>query len=663
MGRAAALVIILLLLGFLPQAPLVEAKNVKSVSIEPTDDTWIAESGYVDTRTYRLSVGTYNGQENRAYLKFDLRGKLPTGAVVVGATLRLHAYYHRGDLPHNISVYGVLDDSWDELTLRWDNQPTAATGPLDWELVKLPYGNVDEDYFWDVTDFVLEQLAVDGVVSFYLTSNNSKLPVKDYIYFTSKDSYYTDQHPLLIVHYYVPVYLGSISVDEPVYSGSETVIRVFVGNDGSGDVNVTLRVLVNGAELYADNVTVPVGGSSFQVPWLPLSAGEYRVFAEITGQDIADSASTTVYVRMNPYRLFYGLSILYMNRYAKLAPQLDEAYANFTSAVEELKECGIDLGDLSGDVAWIEENYNLTKSEYSKFLTLRQRVMASSGAYVVMLRARRAVFLAQEVLERIEQTMPVLNRYRALCNGTQVLENETVETLRITRVLIDLSHGQYYFTKYGFQGLRENIEGLGWEVHVNRERLTPEKLEGYSVVILANPKTPLTASEVRALREYVENGGALFVTGDWYRYVNVESLNQLLEGTGVQFEKTELMDDEVNSGKPYYPFVGIYNRDCSITRFIPDGWKMYYNGDTIAVDGDAKWVIRGFESSYAVDDRGNVVHERGSQPIVAAAVTFGEGKIVVYGSSRALSDAYYGKYIKSNWPFIKGALLWLVEEG
>ncbi|WP_367884468.1 hypothetical protein [Thermococcus sp. JCM 11816] len=33
------------------------------------------------------------------------------------------------------------------------------------------------------------------------------------------------------------------------------------------------------------------------------------------------------------------------------------------------------------------------------------------------------------------------------------------------------------------------------------------------------------------------------------------SLNELLSGYGITLEKTELMDDDHNSGKPYYPYV------------------------------------------------------------------------------------------------------------
>lgn len=43
-------------------------------------------------------------------------------------------------------------------------------------------------------------------------------------------------------------------------------------------------------------------------------------------------------------------------------------------------------------------------------------------------------------------------------------------------------------------------------------------------------------------------------------------------------------------------------------------------------------------------------------------VEVGKGRIIVYGLSRVFSDSYYGKYIVSNWLFIKGVLFWFVGE-
>ncbi|NJE02539.1 Gldg family protein, partial [Thermococcus sp. JdF3] len=119
-------------------------------------------------------------------------------------------------------------------------------------------------------------------------------------------------------------------------------------------------------------------------------------------------------------------------------------------------------------------------------------------------------------------------------------------TITITKVLIDASHGQYYVEEVGVNGLAEKIKSdLGWEVEINKLPLTYDLLKEYDVVIILNPKEDLTPNEVAALQEYVENGGGLFIAGDWYKYSNVESLNAVVEKYGIKFNADELMDDDV----------------------------------------------------------------------------------------------------------------------
>jgi hypothetical protein len=678
MKRVAVVILILLLLGAIPlatfrQVAAENSKQAKVVSIEPTDDRWVAESGYVDRKTYRLAVGTYKGKEERTYLKFDLRDYVPRGAVIIRATLQLTAYYHYGYLSHNVSVYGVLDDNWSEDTITWSNKPTGDVGPLDWRVISLPNGNVNVNYTWDVTEFVKDQLLKDGVVTFYLHSNLSHVNTKDYIYFASKENSHKP-HPKLIVEYYVPVAISNLTVSEPLYTSTAIRITSTITNIGSTEVNVTYTLTVDNSTLETKLLTIPAGQSlNVTSIWTPKEAGYHTIVAKIQGDGFSDKATKVVKVTYNPYVLFASLSRLYYNMFEKEYPAVSTLYENFSATVKELQKCGVGLGDLAGTVKKVNLEYSQMQNEYQRYLKIRQNPLYQrvQYSYPLTLHIRKALFLGRDVEKEIKKSMPLLQRtlemVQTSCNQQA---NQTVNqtggtnvTIKIPKVLIDLSHDQYYLKSYGYENLKANIENeLGWEVEINLEPLTYDKLKDYDVLILTNPKKPLTDEEISAIREFVQNGGGLVVAGDWYKYVNAESLNALLAGTGIHFEKTELMDDEENSGRSYYPFVGIYNRNCSITKFIPDGWKMYYNGDTLMIGANAVWVIRGFESSYAVDAEGNTVYQKGSEPVVAAAVTFGKGRVVAYGSSRAFSDAYYNKYIKSNWPFIKGALLWLVGQ-
>ncbi|WP_056933271.1 DUF4350 domain-containing protein [Thermococcus barophilus] len=287
---------------------------------------------------------------------------------------------------------------------------------------------------------------------------------------------------------------------------------------------------------------------------------------------------------------------------------------------------------------------------------------------------RKAALLSRETISMINDVLPLLNstleQIKAMIQQQQnatggnetTVQNVTVTVPKLVKVLIDSGHNQYYNDEKMSSLINKIEEELGWKVEINRGTLTSEKLQGYNILIITNPRTDITDEEAQAIKEFVKNGGGLLILGDWYKYVNTKSLNRVVEEFGIKFNKDELMDPERNTGRPYFPLVGEFNFNHEATKFLNETSELYYNGDTLDVSGDVVWLIRGYDSSYAVDQTGKVTKEKGSKPIVAAAVEVGEGRIVAYGSSKAISDDYYGRYITTNWPFIKGVLLWLAGE-
>ena len=134
--------IMVLLLSLLPGASMGRVKGDRSlqhtVSITRTDDKWIDEGRYVDSKTYRLRVGTYLGSEARTYLKFNLSELGIPPKFIISVTLNLYAYYHYGSESHNITVYGVADN-WNEYTINWANKPQNLTDSRDWQLGRSKY--------------------------------------------------------------------------------------------------------------------------------------------------------------------------------------------------------------------------------------------------------------------------------------------------------------------------------------------------------------------------------------------------------------------------------------------------------------------------------------------------------------------------------------------
>ncbi|WP_297462260.1 DNRLRE domain-containing protein [Thermococcus sp.] len=490
---------------------------------------------------------------------------------------------------------------------------------------------------------------------------------------------------------YIPS-IGIANVVKPDYAikGIPMKFKVTVVNNGERGDNVSVVLYANG--LPAGNVTHYIGpGESavYDLTYVPTSTGQLTVDIRVLTEDwgVIDERIYRYKVVPNPNVIAYGLTPYYERLYSREMENLTPLYENFTWTVEELQKCGVDLGDLTPRVQWIEDTMAEIERHYElyeslKGLLARQNPYRNSYYYPVMVHIRKAAMLSREVTTEINDVLPILHRALekvwpichppaaqpgnettpAPMNGTNVTPGTNI-TIHIPKVLIDDAHGQYYVEKAGVSVLIEKIENeLGWDVELNKLPLTYETLKDYDIVILLDPKDDLTEPEVVALQQYVENGGGLFIAGEWYKYANTENFNAIVGKYGIHFNPDELIDEEHNSGRPYYPFVGIYNKDHPAMKFVPKNWTMYYSGQTLTISGKAVWLIRAYETAYSIDAEGNVVFEKGSKPILAAAVEIENGRIIAYGSSRALSDSYHKKYINSNWPFIKGALLWLAHE-
>ncbi|AFL94298.1 hypothetical protein CL1_0083 [Thermococcus cleftensis] len=501
------------------------------------------------------------------------------------------------------------------------------------------------------------------------------------------------------------LYIPSIGISEvgrPEYAikGVPMRFKVTVINNGEVADNVTVVLYANGVKVGNVTQEIAVNGSAiYELSYVPTELGALSIDIQVITTDwgLIDERIYDYKVVPNPNVIAYGLTPYYERLYSKEMETLTPLYENLTWTVNELQSCGVDLGDFAPRVQWIEESMGEIQRQYQlydtlKGLLIKQNPYRNAYYYPVMVHIRKAAMLGRDVTEEINDVLPVLQaalaQVQPMChppapaNETEANPgNETVPgnetgttpetnvtpttniTLKVTKVLIDASHGQYYVKEAGVSYLVDKIQSeLGWEVEINQLPLTYDLLRQYDVVIITDPKDDFTPAEIESLKKYVENGGGLFIAGEWYKYLNADNLNAIVGDYGITFNADELMDDDKNSGRPYYPFVGIYNKDHPVMKFVPDDWTMYYNGDTLTISGNAVWLIKGYDTSYSVDADGNVVRIKGTNPIIAAAVDLGTGRIVAYGSSKALSDSYYQKYIKSNWPFIKGALLWLAHQ-
>ncbi len=122
------------------------------VEFVPSADTytelWTPFTNYGGQYYLRISFSEYGPMI--VWLKFNM-SHVPDGAVVDNATLKI--FPTAVGVTHSVSVYYCSNNSWDEYTINYDNQPSYSDAQ-DTTLVSTP----NQWYSWNVTGAVREAL-------------------------------------------------------------------------------------------------------------------------------------------------------------------------------------------------------------------------------------------------------------------------------------------------------------------------------------------------------------------------------------------------------------------------------------------------------------------------------------------------------------------------
>ena len=146
-----------------------------------------------------------------AYLKFYL-GDIPAAQQIDAAVLKLHFFYGSR---RTINLYHISDDSWDELSLKWNNRPDSGSKALllDAAYIHYPYSWVHWNLFhseaWDVA---ADQ--ADGYVSLLIS-----LPYGGDIFMFSKefaDGYYEPTLTITTTTMSTPIPISASSTPIPI---------------------------------------------------------------------------------------------------------------------------------------------------------------------------------------------------------------------------------------------------------------------------------------------------------------------------------------------------------------------------------------------------------------------------------------------------------------
>ena len=109
-----------------------------------------------------------------------------------------------------------------------------------------------------------------------------------------------------------------------------------------------------------------------------------------------------------------------------------------------------------------------------------------------------------------------------------------------------------------------------WRVEVNEsERLTPERLAGYSVLVLKMPTEAWSEEEIDAIERFVHAGGGLWLIGDHTNlFGSTDSLNAVASRFGVYFRNDNQFD--LTTGGPTRMSTGAASVPFLLSRGFPE---------------------------------------------------------------------------------------------
>ena len=223
----------------------------------------------------------------------------------------------------------------------------------------------------------------------------------------------------------------------------------------------------------------------------------------------------------------------------------------------------------------------------------------------------------------------------------------------------------------------------GHTVRSNTSTLSAAALAGVDVLVIPEPQEPFTASEREAVRQFVYDGGGLFMVADhnssdrsgngWdspsifggytYPHITTPIGSDTETFAGALFGLHFHVKDEGNNS-----ISGTYD---NITAAYGNPVTEGDYGDVDAVIYHVGNVMTLWPTANAhLSDVGALVSKDGGSPHLAAWSRYGEGRVVGYGDSSSMADGTGSESHEDNWTesganhreFFLNATLWLLGE-
>jgi eukaryotic-like serine/threonine-protein kinase len=223
---------------------------------------------------------------------------------------------------------------------------------------------------------------------------------------------------------------------------------------------------------------------------------------------------------------------------------------------------------------------------------------------------------------------------------------------------------------FGTSSFATLLEENGYTVsRITDKPITSDKLKGYDILILMAPYRNFTDEEVNTIKQFVNNGGGLFLVGSNWGDVDGGpefSYNKIAQSFGVAFANNEIVTDTQN----YFLFtnyVKINNITPSpITNQINE---FYYvmgtyiknpgNSTVLAYTPANSFADQGFttpQGSTSSNNQKDSNEKSGPFPVLST-MNYGKGKIVFMGSAGTLTN--FMVYRDNGWKLGLNSVNWL----
>ena len=215
------------------------------------------------------------------------------------------------------------------------------------------------------------------------------------------------------------------------------------------------------------------------------------------------------------------------------------------------------------------------------------------------------------------------------------------------KMLIDRTHG----FGYDISGFTNYLVSQGWTVdQLSAGPITPNNLEGYAVFLMPFARIEFTSSEIDSIVSYVEDGGGIWILGEYSGSTKANSVSQEF---GVTFNNDMVYDPTDNvEGNDFWPRIHILD-----THPITEGVESfgYYAGSSLNVDIPSEIIAKGDDDAYSTYYT--------SYPPVLAAIEYGLGKGVFCGDMTPLHSRNYPENLTDEEELLLSNILdWLLAE-